>query len=158
MGRPKPKPPDVPLENRLAPKDDSKPNRKTKGRAAQEQYLPDGEGGKIEPIRIPEIDDAAEAYRAAKKRREKLKEAEDEARVKLKELMLAHKDELGTPPKYRYYDKKDEEIEVAIDKDPGVSVRKPKKAKATSVESHGINPGGEPVPELDDDGNPTNED
>lgn len=146
MGRAKPKPPEIPLENRLAPK-----AKEPKAKRTKQAMLPDGDGGVIIDASnpIPEIQQAAEAYRLAKEERKdetiKLKGIEDGKYEILKTTMEKHIASLGPSRVYIYTDDSDVKRKVSYE-EPGVTVSKVKMPKAAG-DSGGI----VSDPDLEDD-------
>ncbi len=143
MGRAKPAPKPKELPNRLEGETEETVRKKA-------AYLPDGGGGSLEPPKIPELEDAAEAHRGLRKRIADLKEKLDgEVYGRLRDAYDKHRDLLGPAGVYIYEDADGERREVAKDAEPKVSVRKVKKPK--KVEANGIVSGGD-VDDLEDDG------
>jgi hypothetical protein len=139
VGRPKPAPKPKKLPNRLKGETDVK----------DDGFLPDGNGGSLAPVRIKELEDAAEAHRGLRERIADLKEKLDgEVYARLRDAYDKHREELGPAGVYRYEDANGDIREVAKDADPKVSVRKPKKEK--KVEANGIVSGGD-VDDLEDE-------
>ncbi len=75
---------------------------------AKQKFLPDGNGGTLEPPSIKAIDDAADAYQAAKSKRQKkaleLKEVELNCYDDLDKAMEKNLDKLGEARVYFYDD------------------------------------------------------
>lgn len=119
----------------------SKPKQQKK---PKQPYLPDGNGETLAPPSIPEIDEAAEDYRDTMLKRKKVLESEVEKKDVLRKIMLQHKQS-----NYRYEDSDGEQREVALDSEPGVTVRKVKEVKAKKSSGGEINPGDEDVGDLE---------
>ncbi len=90
----------------------------------------------MEPPRIKAIEQAAEEYRATMLERKKILEDEVALKDKLRAVMIKNADKVNG--KYRYEDSDGVMREVALDSEPGVTVRKVKEPKAAKVKGDGI--------------------
>jgi hypothetical protein len=139
MGRAKPAPKTEKLKNRLKPEEDEEEDDVEDNEGGEvepttldgQKFLPDGNGGTLAPIKILELESAAENFRGLKERIGDLKEKLDiELYPKLRDAFLKYRPQLGAAGVYTYFDAKDEKREVAMDTEPKVSVRKVKVKKA----------------------------
>jgi hypothetical protein len=101
---------------------------KAKGKRAKQERIP----GTDRPNRIPELDDAAEAYRLARDQRQAATKVETEKKTLLKEVIKKY----GLETSY-FYDDEDgdtEEVKPIHEIVEDVKVNKVKQAKAKSDE------------------------
>ncbi|MDQ3295088.1 MAG: hypothetical protein M3619_00700 [Myxococcota bacterium] len=89
-----------------------------------------------ERTEIPDIEVAAEAYREIRDERSELSRGEAQKKAELLALMRVHKTK-----KYRYHDGNGEELEVIIDDEPKVKVRKTGEAESEIGEGVDVGPG-----------------
>jgi hypothetical protein len=74
---------------------------------------------------VPEVEQAAEAYREVRDERAELSKREAQKKAELQAVMRAHK-----LKKYRYHDENGEELEVVFEDEPRVRLRKTGEAEA----------------------------
>ncbi len=108
-------------------KSKAKAEKKSKPKAAKAPKVEQAHFEGMEPIRIKEIDDAAEEYRGVKAKAHEVLEEKKAVKKALREAMRSHRAELIEGTIYRYEDADGVRQEVSIEE--GVTVRKVKAVK-----------------------------